>query len=116
MARHLADLLFKSDTGSYLQHIRGIDNIIADILSRNRNLTNNEIRLLISQEAKEFIDKTNFELKMTDVPEEIISWIESLVLRMTQLKALPKEQKIRIANILENGGLSQPKPDFQFPR
>lgn len=114
MARHLADLLFKSDTGSYLQHIRGIDNIIADILSRNRNLTNNEIRLLISQEAKEFIDKTNFELKMTDVPEEIISWIESLVLRMTQLKVLPKVQQIRIASILENGGLSQPKPDFQF--
>ena len=114
MARHLATLLFQSDTGTYLQHIKGIDNIIADILSRNRNLSNNDIRTLISQEAEEFLNKTNFELKMTDVPEEIISWIESLVLKMMHLKGLPRKQRIKIVNILENGGLSQPEPDFLF--
>lgn len=114
MARHLADLLFKSDTGTYLQHIKGVENIIADILSRNRNLTNNEIRNLILQEAKEFVEETGFELKMIDVPEEIISWIKSLVLRMMHLKGLEREQQVKIRKILENGGLLQPKPDFLF--
>ena len=114
ISRKLADLMGSADIGIYLQHVPGIENIIADILSRHRNDSNSQIHSLLLQEAKDILENTGLELKIVDVPEVIICWIKSIVEELMRIKALPRRQKRRILNILENGGVSQPVPDLTF--
>jgi hypothetical protein len=114
ISRKLADIMGDADIGIYLQHIPGVENIVADILSRHRNDSNSQIHSLLLKEAKDFLENTGLDLKIVDVPEVIISWIKSLVVDLIQIKALPRKQKKKILNILENGGVSQPAPDLTF--
>ncbi|GFH62146.1 hypothetical protein CTEN210_18622 [Chaetoceros tenuissimus] len=114
ISRKLADLLGAADIGIYLQHIPGIENIIADILSRHRNDSNSQIHSLLQKEAGEILKDAELNIKIVDVPEPIISWIESIVEDLMRIKELPPKQKRKIWSVLENGGVSQPEPDLKF--
>ena len=112
--RKLADLLGAADIGIYLQQIPGIENIIADILSCHRNDSNSQIHSLLQKEAGEILKDAELNIKIVDILEPIISWIESIVEDLMWIKELPPKQKRKIRSILENGGVSQPEADLKF--
>lgn len=114
ISRKLADLLGAADIGIYLQQIPGIENIIADILSCHRNDSNSQIHSLLQKEAGEILKDAELNIKIVDILEPIISWIESIVEDLMWIKELPPKQKRKIRSILENGGVSQPEPDLKF--
>lgn len=91
--------------GIYLQHIPGIKNIIADILSGHRNDSTFQIHYLLQKGEGEILIDTELNIKIVDIPVLIISWIESIMEDLMWFKELLHRQKKKIWIILENGGV-----------
>jgi hypothetical protein len=88
IARYLAHLLFINEATIYPEHIPGKNNSIADSLSRDFQLSNDNLisLFLSSQETQEQCPKN---LKIKSPPIKIISWIVSTLASLTQ-----KEQSL----------------------
>ena len=86
VARWLAKTLINNDSALYSQHIRGIHNIIADMLSRDCHIPATHLvhmfnLLLPKQTPKNF--------RISTLPPEIISWLHSLSPSLTKTPASP---------------------------
>ena len=86
VARWLAKTLIDNDSALYSQHIRGIHNIIADMLSRDCHIPATHLvhmfQLLLPQQTPK-----NF--RISTIPPEIISWLHSLSPSLTKTPASP---------------------------
>jgi len=86
VARWLAKILIDNDSALYSQHIRGIHNIIADMLSRDCHIPTTHLvymfKLLLPQQTPK-----NF--RISTLPPEIISWLHSLSPSLTKTPASP---------------------------
>ena len=80
MARWLAIVLIKNNSALYSQHIRGKHNFIADSLSRDHHLSDEQLThsfksLLPSQTPENF--------KISPIPTEVDCWISSFSRKLT---------------------------------
>jgi hypothetical protein len=76
IARYMAQFNMNKKACNYSQHIRGDENTIADILSRDTHLTDQQVIALINTYSPPLLPK-NF--KLFPLSDLIISWIDSLV-------------------------------------
>ena len=106
IGRKFAELLSDAGISNYSQHIAGVDNEIADHLSRLINLSHTQ---QISSIKSKYSQSCPENLRIVELPEEILSWILSFWQKATQIMALPKGQKTRLLAAAESGTSSQPK-------
>ena len=88
VARWLALDLIKHKSALYSQHIRGKHNIMADILSRDTHIPDNQLIRLLSTIAPHVQMPTN--LTLHPLPTEIKSWLASMSRLSTNMKPLPR--------------------------
>jgi len=86
VARWLATTLIKNDSALYSQHIRGVHNIIADILSRDWHIPESHIIHMFDSLLPEQMPP-NF--KISTLPPGIISWLHSLPPSSIKTQELP---------------------------
>ena len=106
IGRKFAELLSDAGISHYSQHVAGINNEIADHLSRNIEMSHSQ---QISSINSQFSKSCPENLRIVELPEEILSWILSFWQESTQIMALPKAQKTRLLAAAESGTNSQPK-------
>ena len=82
IARAFGMDLMTVDASHYSQHISGVKNIIADILSRSNLPATELIKFLQDNHADILPD--NF--RIVELPEEITSWIQSILQKGTLTK------------------------------
>ena len=87
VARWLAKTLIDHDAALYSQHIRGIHNIIADVLSRDCHIPDTHLIHIFNLLLPE---QTPPNLKISTLPQEIISWLHSLPPSSTKTQELPQ--------------------------
>ena len=106
IGRKFAELLSDAGISHYSQHVAGVNNEIADHLSRNVEMSHSQqISSILSKFPKFCPDN----LRIVELPEEILSWILSFWQESTQIMVLPKAQKTRLLAAAESGTNSQPK-------
>ena len=106
IGRKFAELLSDAGISHYSQHIAGVNNEIADHLSRNAEMSHTQqISSILSKYPQYCPDN----LRIVELPEVILSWIQSFWQESTQIMALPKAQKTRLLAAAESGTNSQPK-------
>ena len=81
--------LMTVDASHYSQHISGVDNIIADILSRSNLPATELIKFLQDNHADILPD--NF--RIVELSDKIISWIQSILQKGTPTTELQKQHK-----------------------
>ena len=101
VARWLATQLMKHDSALYSQHIRGVENFIADSLSRDHHLTIQQLtfaftHLLPSQTPRNFAIST--------LPKELVSWVCSLSALSTRSQDSPPAPSTSKLGALIGGG------------
>ena len=74
--------LMARQASSYSQHLPGTDNDIADSLSRDFHLNNNQLIALFKHEQPPYLPEQ--EMQFIELPEEITSWIASLARLQTK--------------------------------
>ena len=87
LARHLARLLFKHEATIYPEHIPGVENEVADSLSRDIHLSHEQLTTLITSHAK--TSQVPHSFHIIKLPRKTISWIESTLLSIPQREASP---------------------------
>ena len=90
IGRAIGNDLIEADASLYSQHIPGKHNEIADQLSRS-NLKANDLIKLLQEEYKHKMPQDQF--KIVQLPEEITSWIQSVLEKGTRTEALDKERE-----------------------
>ena len=108
IARKLADLLLKASLSVHSQHIAGDLNDVADQLSRDPTFTNSECQQAIKDDGWTHQQPSDDDLRIVELPDEIISWIHSVLLKAIRMKASPKGEQTKLVAALENGQSSQP--------
>ena len=108
IARKLADLLLDASLSIHSQHIAGKLNDVADQLSRDPEFTNTECQQEIRDKGYSSQIPSKGGLRIMELPDEIISWIQSVMLQVIKMKASPKGKQSRLRAALENGKSSQP--------
>ena len=83
--RLIGEDLMAADASLYSQHVKGVANIIVDILSRSNLSAHKLVQLLKENHHGNFW--------IVELPEEIILWILSILAKGTQTEALSKEHK-----------------------
>ena len=94
VARHLARLQLDNDSALYSQHIKGSCNVIADMLSRDFHLSNNQLTIIF---IAIFPEQVHSNFKIHQLSKEIISWIYFLRNSLPVWKAsrqAPKTSKL----------------------
>ena len=99
-ARWLAKCMIEDDAALYLHHIRGIHNIIADMLSRNGHLPDNQLIHIFNLF---FPTQTPKILYLVPLPTEITSWILSLSASLIKMQDLPPRPSRNKLGVLTNG-------------
>ena len=99
IARAFGMDLMKVDAPHYSQHIPGVDNIIADILSHSNLPATDLIKFLQEHHA----DKLSENFRIVELPEEIIFWIQSTLQKGTPMKELQKQHKMHKRKCSING-------------
>ena len=89
VARHLAQLLLHNEASLFSQHIAGKSNVVADSLSRDTHITDTDLSHLLSLTYPSQVPQ-NFHI-IPALPDEIISWIVSLVPDGTKHKVLQNQ-------------------------
>ena len=87
VARWLARTLIDHDAALYSQHIRGIHNIIVDILSRDFHIPDTHLVHMLNLLLPK---QTPMNLKISILPPEIIFWLHSLPPSSTKIQASPQ--------------------------
>ena len=104
VTRSLATLLLDHDAALYPQHVKGTNNIIADSISRDFHLPNKVLEFCLSSL---YPSQTPKGLKiLTILPNEITSWVASLMDGMTSTQALPQAPKNSNMGVLLDGKTS----------
>ena len=87
-ARHLATTLLNAEATLHPKHVPGCTNIIADCLSCDHHLTNDELLLLLysSQETREQMPP---QMTYHALPKATISWVASMLESLPPNKASP---------------------------
>ena len=88
VARWLAMELINADSALYSQHIKGVQNAIADMLSRDHHLTNNQLTCIFNIIYPEQMSK-NFEI--VELPPTILLWLYSLEPSSIKTQAWPQQ-------------------------
>lgn len=104
IGRKLARLLMEANLSLYSQHVPGIQNDIADHLSRNIEMSNSQHLHVINSKWKQ---QAPADLQIITLPPMIFSWIQSVLETGIQLMELPKEEKTTLKRALRNGFNSQ---------
>ena len=89
-ARYFATMLLDNNSSLYSQHIKGKNNVIADSLSRDFH---HDDLTLISKLYSTYNDQMPRHFTIFQIPAEIISWIESLALRLTATTELLEQHE-----------------------
>jgi hypothetical protein len=76
-ARYLANLIIESKSSIYRQWFPGDINSISDSLSRNFHVEANSLCTLLSEN---FSSQVPFGLRILPLPNEVVSWVTSLLL------------------------------------
>ena len=106
IGRKLAELLCDAGLSCYSQHIAGRENRIADHLSREIQMSNDEqIHAIKSQFSQICPDN----LRMVALPSIILSWIQSFWEKSIRTMVLPKPQRTKLLAAAASGTSSQPK-------
>jgi len=100
VARWLAKFMIENDAALYSQHIRGIHNIIADILSRDGHIPKAQ---LIHMFYLLFPTQTPTNFHLVPLPTEIISWMLSLSVSSTKMPDLPPRPSRSKLGVLTDG-------------
>ena len=100
VARWLATQLIDNDSALYSQHIKGTHNIISDSLSRDKHISNKQLTfafhtLLPLQTPQDF--------KIQTLPDEIDSWLQSLIPLSTKTPELQKRLSTSKLGALTDG-------------
>ena len=111
IGQKLAELLMDADLSLYSQHIPGKDNFIADKLSRDTHETNIE---QLSSIQKQWPELAPDNLRIVDLPPQIISWIQSLWEKSIQMQVLPKGIREKLMEASKSGPSLQPVPTWTF--
>ena len=94
-ARWLASSLMRYDSVLYSQHIGGRENFIADSLSRDHHMSDEQLALLFLSLLPLQMPQN---LNISQVPKEIRSWVLLLSHLLTKMQELsPPPTKIRVA-------------------
>ena len=107
IGRKLAEILMEAGLSNYSQHIAGLNNEIADHLSRRIELSASEQINEIHSQFSQFCPDNN--LRIVELPDEILSWIQSFWHEAIKLTALQKGQHKKLLAAAESGTNSQPK-------
>ena len=100
VARWLTKFMIENDAALYSQHIRGIHNIITDILSRDCHIPETQ---LIHMFHLLFPIQTLTNFHLVPLPTEIISWMLSLNASSTKIHALPPRPSRSKLGVLTDG-------------
>jgi hypothetical protein len=84
MARHLARLLFNTESTLHAEHIPGDNNVVADSLSRDFHLTNSQLTSLLTTHAPPQQVPPTFQIRK--LPRKISSWASSRLELLPQTK------------------------------
>ena len=96
----LEKIMIENDAVLYLQHIKGIHNIIADMLSRDGHLPDNQLILMFNLS---FPTQTPTNFYLVPLPIEITSWMLSLNASSTKMQDLPPRPSRRKLGVLSDG-------------
>ena len=113
LARHLAQLLFKNESTIYPEHIPGIENDVADSLSRDIHLTTPSLTNLILSHAKPSQVPPSF--RIVTLPATTISWIESTLQSIPQREASPAKPSPSKLALSAASGPSSTNAKSQIP-
>ena len=102
IARLIGEDLMGADASLYSQHVKGVANIIADILSQS-NLPAHKLVQFLKENHGDILPD-NF--RIVELPEEITSWILSILAKGTQTEALQKEHETHKRKCSTNGPIS----------
>jgi len=91
-ARKYAEVLLKADCCLYSQHIAGVTNPVADLLSRKFDLPHSELSSFIQLYYPKQVPPS---FNISSLPPEICSWRTSWLWRCRERWASQKEQKTR---------------------
>jgi hypothetical protein len=85
IARQMAEFNMKHKACNYSQHIRGEENIIADILSRDTHLNDEQLIAFITTYSPPLLPHN---IKLCPLSKQITSWIDSLVQLAPKMREL----------------------------
>lgn len=100
IGRKLASILADADLSLYSQHIPGIDNHIADHLSRNVHMSNSQQITSINSQWKKQAPQN---LQIIMLPKQIFSWIQYILETGIRLKESQRDEQVRLIKALQNG-------------
>ena len=86
--RKLASILLQSEGLLYSQWFPGIENVVADVLSRDFHIPDDKLISLLSSLVPQQIPPL---FHISPVPKEIYSWVISLLRKQPSTKQSPKE-------------------------
>jgi hypothetical protein len=92
LARKFAKIMLANNTCLYSQHIPGVSNTVADALSRRFDLDDDSLTSFILSSHAPQVPPF---FKIYPVHPEIVSWMTYWLQRTSEMKELPKTQKIR---------------------
>jgi hypothetical protein len=91
-ARKYAEVLLQADCCLYSQHIAGVSNTVADILSRKFDLPQPDLSTFITSH---YPKQVPLSFKISPLPQEICSWLTLWLRKCRERWASQKEQKTR---------------------
>lgn len=101
VARWLALKLMERDSVLYSQHIKGTHDVIADSLSCDHHLFDNQLTMLFKILLP---DQTQKNFSICQLPTDISSWLYSLSHSLTKTQVWPQEQINSKLGVLRDGG------------
>jgi len=90
-ARSHARNIMKHNASDYSQHLPGLANVIADVLSRDFHLSNEQLISMLHSTSPPLLPP---QLTIIDIPENIITWIGSLAQLLPKRKESPSRPTI----------------------
>jgi hypothetical protein len=110
-ARHLAGLIIDSQSCLYSQWFAGVDNVVSDALSHDFHLTDSHLTHVMQSEIP---NQVPFGLKISQLPQEITSWLTCMLRNLPSKEQWSKEPtgiKLLLGTITET---TCPPLDYQM--
>ena len=111
VARKLARFMVKNEFSIYSEHIKGEKNNVADLLSREFSLDNSSLTNKITHS---FPEQAPPNLEIIKLPQEISSWISSILGDSITTMASGSKPLRKKEHILTNGKTSAPKRESKI--
>ena len=111
VARKFAHFMIKNKFSIYSEYIKGEHNNVADTLSRNFDLNTHELTSLLYDSFPKQMPK---DFNIIDIPEDIVSWILSILRDETSKMVLKNNHHRRKKPTFKNGTSSVTSPEYQI--